>query len=69
MNSRKNSSSLMVLYIRGKSRTTKDTDLESKYGQMEPDMRDYGAITLLQAEASSSTLTVMFMMVRYIHFC
>lgn len=65
LSSRRNLCSPMVLYTRDRSRTTKDTGSVFKYGLMEPGMKDSGVTTSLQEEESSSTLMVMFMMVRY----
>ena len=62
--SAKKLSSQMVLYIKDNSRMAKDTDLVSKYGQMEPDTKACGEIMLPQAEENSSILMEIFMMVR-----
>ena len=57
--------SLMVLYIRGNLKMVRDMDLVFRCGLMVPDTKACGETTSLVAEASSSTLMVMSMMVRH----
>jgi hypothetical protein len=58
----------MGLYIRGKQKMERDTDMVFKYGLMELDTKVCGAIMSLQEEENSSTLMETFMMVRYLHY-
>ena len=55
--------SLMVLYIRANSRMVRDMDSVFKCGPMVPDTKACGGTMLPVAEANSSILMVMFMMV------
>jgi len=65
LSSRMKLCSQTVLYIKGRSRMASAMDMVSKYGLTERDTKASGSTTLLTAEASSSTLTVTSMMVRY----
>ena len=55
--------SLMVLYIKARSKMAGATDMVSKYGPTEQDTKASGSTTLHVAGANSSTLMVMSMMV------